>query len=263
MQTLQSEQVLSMLQLQDQINSTFNPDWRNMGFKWTRAILVEAAAAIRNTDWRWGEDGQNNMTQIKMELVSIWQSLLSCYIDRTIAGDIDEIQDAAHAVASLIDYSRNSNINVVFCGASYDTEKMTLQESLELLAGMAALGTISVKMFDACLAKTDMSWSELYSSYIGKNCLKLFRLAHGNNDGSYIKDWSSLPLENKKNNLDIMFTETFKDSDHLLEIMQSMDLSATDIKEQVLNCLAGRYAKVSRLFRTKIELKLPSGVQLA
>ena len=70
----------------------------------------------------------------------------------------------------------------------------------------------------------DMSYSELYLMYIGKNMLNLFRQDKGYNEGFYQKIWSGK-----------------EDNEHLSEILSNIDTSDKDIQVNITYELEERY----------------------
>ena len=47
------EQMLTMLSLQNDMNSKVHADWMNQGFDWTRAIWTESAEMLEHYGWKW------------------------------------------------------------------------------------------------------------------------------------------------------------------------------------------------------------------
>ena len=62
-------------------------------------------------------------------------------------------------------------------------------------------------------------------SYVGKNTLNFFRQDNGYKDGTYIKEWDGL-----------------EDNEVLVEILETLDPTHEDFKNQVYKGLADRYS---------------------
>ena len=80
------------------------------------------------------------------------------------------------------------------------------------------------RFFAGCMQQIDMSFDELFTSYVGKNVLNFFRQDHGYKDGSYIKEWHGK-----------------EDNEHLVEVVANLDSGAEDFAKQVYNELEKRY----------------------
>ena len=99
------------------------------------------------------------------------------------------------------------------------------KESLEILAMNALTDkSFDVASFAGCLLQCDMTADSLYRSYVGKNSLNFFRQDHGYKDGSYLKVWDGR-----------------EDNEYLVDIINRLDSSAADYKEQVYQALEDVY----------------------
>jgi dimeric dUTPase (all-alpha-NTP-PPase superfamily) len=78
--TITETQLLSMLELQDGMNSKVNLDWVAANNNWHRAIQVEGVEAIEHHGWKWWKKQECDLAQLRMELVDIWHFILSSYI---------------------------------------------------------------------------------------------------------------------------------------------------------------------------------------
>lgn len=243
MKTLAPKQILAMLQLQDKMNCVVNPDWRAANYKWTRAILVETVEAIDYCGWPWWKKQAANKPQLVLELVDIFHFLLSALIEKSQAdqaGSEYQLNMLANSIATQIACSRQYQDSVHFNAATHDLVRLNLTETLELMAGMAACGKISVRVFDACIEKAEFDWQSLYASYIGKNCLNLLRQQHGYKTGSYIKDWSAVALLNTE----VEPGKRLEDNDHLHDLISGLNPGKDDFIEALKTSLAARYKLV-------------------
>ena len=69
-----------------------------------------------------------------------------------------------------------------------------------------------------------MSANELYRQYVGKNVLNFFRQDNGYKEGTYIKVW-----------------EGREDNEHLVEVMDALDLTKSEFSDLVYEGLRSRY----------------------
>lgn len=169
---ISKDKLIAMLKLQDKLNMTVNPDWLNAGYPWHRAIMVEAVEALDHYGWKWWKKQEPNLAQTRMELVDIWHFMLSMALENA-RGDCER---AAETIS----------------GAFYDPNGRTDKSTLvlfDLLAGYAAEGKICVPAFVHLMQELELSWDQLYTIYVGKNVLNMFRQEHGYKDGTYQKMW--------------------------------------------------------------------------
>lgn len=172
---ISKDKLVTMLELQDKLNKTVNPDWLHAGYPWHRAIMVETVEALEHYGWKWWKKQKPDLPQARMELVDIWHFMLSMALE----GAKGDAQAAATTVEAIF----------------YDPEKPTDKDTLvlfDLLAGYAAEGKICVPAFVHLMQELDLSWDALYRIYVGKNVLNMFRQAHGYKDGTYQKVWDGV-----------------------------------------------------------------------
>ncbi|WP_462152256.1 dUTP diphosphatase [Pseudoalteromonas xiamenensis] len=194
-----------MLEMQNAMNTKVHESWFDQGFDWYRAIWVECAEMLDHYGWKWWKKQTPDTEQVILELVDIFHFGLSLRIDgKTSFADI-----AAHL---------NTELDAPVQGEDF---KVTLEK----LAGVA----VTEKRFDAqafagCMAQIGMSFDDLYRGYVGKNTLNFFRQDFGYKDGTYIKVWDGK-----------------EDNEHLVEVVKSLDTSASDFATQVYEGLKSRY----------------------
>lgn len=71
------------------------------------------------------------------------------------------------------------------------TGELSLLDLLQLIASTAGgQHQFNGAAFIGAMHKLDLSWSELYTTYVAKNVLNLFRQANGYKQGTYIKTWN-------------------------------------------------------------------------
>ncbi len=200
-----SVKIVTMLEMQDAMNTRVHAQWFEQGFEYYRAIWVECAEMLDHYGWKWWKHQQPDIAQVQLELVDIFHFGLSCKILEN-----NDFQALSSAMAE--------EMQSPLMGGDF-------KESLEILAAHALNNKgFDVASFTGCLVQCDMSIDSLYRSYIGKNCLNFFRQDHGYKDGTYLKIWN-----------------TREDNEHLVEIINRLDSSATDFKKQVYKALEDAY----------------------
>ena len=217
MNTLTETQLVSMLEMQDGMNKKVNPDWVAANNNWHRAIQVEAVEAIEHHGWKWWKKQNCDMAQLRMELVDIWHFILSTVIQNTRGS----IRFSTIEMISELNLSQKS---VQFDNQYYILAKMSLLEKLDLLVGLSAAKRTSLALFDSLLSDCGMSWIELFKQYTGKNILNVFRQDYGYKAGTYIKIWNGR-----------------EDNEHLVEVLDIIDLSANNVHDELYQTLKSRY----------------------
>lgn len=220
MNTLTETQLISMLEMQDGMNSRVKPDWVSANNNWYRAIQVEAVEAIEHHGWKWWKKQECDMAQLRMELVDIWHFILSAVIQ------------SKHGSMRLAKMEMISELNLCQKSVQFDNQyyvlaKMELLEKLDLLVGLAAARRTSLALFESLLSDCGMSWLELFKQYTGKNVLNVFRQDHGYKAGTYIKVWNGR-----------------EDNEYLVEVLDIVDLSSDDVRDELYRTLKARYLLV-------------------
>ncbi len=200
-------QLAIMLEMQDAMNRKVHPQWFEQNFEWYRAIWIECGEMLDHYGWKWWKHQKPDLDQVKLELVDIFHFGLSCRINGK-----DDYQTIAQQIADEMVQAKQGD---------------SFRDTLEILAA----GALNTQGFDAaafagCMHQIEMSFTELFQSYVGKNTLNFFRQDHGYQDGSYIKNWNGK-----------------EDNEHLVEILGQLDPMAADFREQVYLGLQARYPK--------------------
>ena len=219
--TLSENQLHTMLELQEGMNSKVNSNWVAANNNWYRAIQVEGVEAIEHHGWKWWKKQECDMAQLSMELVDIWHFILSA-----------EIQQQ-HGNIALAKKSMLADLNlfqktVLFDGKYFVLAQLSLLEKLDLLVGLAAAKRGNLALFEALLEDCGMDWRALFKQYIGKNVLNVFRQDHGYKAGSYIKIWNGR-----------------EDNEHLVELLETVELNSANVRDELYQSLTERYALVA------------------
>lgn len=194
-----------MLKLQDSMNTKVHADWREQNFEWYRAIWIESAELLDHYGWKWWKKQIPDTEQVILELIDIWHFGLSALImegadHNTIASEIE---------LKLKTAEKGSDFRA-------DLEDFTLST--------LSSKSFHVDKFAKLMADMDLSFEQLFKSYVGKNVLNFFRQDHGYQDGSYLKQWSGR-----------------EDNEHLVDILSQLDSSADDFQQQLYSALEARY----------------------
>jgi len=205
---MNAQQIKTMLELQDSMNTKVNANWKSQGFEWYRAIWVECAELMDHYGWKWWKKQTPDTEQVALELIDIWHFGLSILLQSgmSIEDTITKIQK------ELI----------------IQTDEKDFRLDLEKFASATLMDKqIHLDLFGRLMAGVNMSFDQLYSGYVGKNVLNFFRQDHGYKDGSYRKHWF----------------DGREDNEHLVEVIHSLDATAVSFKDDVYKGLVERYSK--------------------
>lgn len=218
---LTETQLDAMLDMQDKMNSTVNPEWIKAKNNWHRAILVEGVEAIEHHGWKWWKKQECDMGQLRMELVDIWHFMLSAVIQ-------NKHGNLPIAKMELLGEFKLRQKSIQFDNQYYSPAQMELLDKLDLLVGLAAARRINLALFESLLHECGMSWLELFKQYLGKNVLNVFRQDHGYKAGTYIKEWDGR-----------------EDNEHLLEVIGEIDLDADGVRDTLYKSLKDKYTRIA------------------
>jgi len=217
--SLNETHISTMLEMQLGINERVNIDWIAANYSWYRAINVECLEALESVGWKWWKKTRSKMPRLRIELVDIWHFMLSAMLQHK-NGNI------ALARQEMISELNLAMKSVQLDNQYYILTQMSLLEKLDLMSGLAAAKRTNLALFESLLIDCDMDWMALYKQYVGKNVLNFFRQDHGYKEGSYIKVWQGR-----------------EDNDHLIELMEEVDLNDGDVRVAVYSALKARYVK--------------------
>jgi len=175
------QHIVDMLQMQDKLNCVINPDWITANYPWHRAIYVEAVEALDHYGWKWWKDQQvYSPGQIQLELVDIWHFALSLLLANH-DGDVDRTANVVTDYFAALEADPD---------AFGEITNVQLEQMFDLLAGSAAIQRqLNGPAFNILMKSFGLTWEQLYSMYVGKNLLNLFRQSHGYKGGTYKKIW--------------------------------------------------------------------------
>ena len=98
------------------------------------------------------------------------------------------------ALKSLLNQSGNheNKQEFKFDEKEIDLKSCDMVSKLELLIATSISRRIEIELFNLIMDDCQLSWDELYTQYVGKNVLNIFRQEHGYKKGSYQKVWEGL-----------------------------------------------------------------------
>ena len=198
------QQLQTMLELQDAINKRMHPKWRTQHFEWCRAIWVECAELMEHFGWKWWKKQSQDIEQVKLELVDIWHFGLSLLLENgTELAVIEERLKRGLKAPVTMDF----------------------RNTVESLAGHVLVNqSFDIECFGRLMRTAELNFDTLYTDYIGKNVLNFFRQDKGYKEGTYQKVWNGR-----------------EDNEHLVDIIQTLNTSADDFKDQLYRALEDRY----------------------
>jgi len=203
---MNSQQIKTMLDLQDAMNTKVNANWQQQGFEFYRAIWVECAELLDHYGWKWWKKQSPDTEQVVLELIDIWHFGLSILLQSGTKPEliIAQIQDQLRIETNEKDFR-------------LDLEKF--------VAATLSDRQFHIALFGRLMAGINMSFDQLYRGYVGKNVLNFFRQDNGYKDGSYRKHWH----------------DGREDNEHLVEAVLSLDTTKIEFKDELYIELERRY----------------------
>ena len=164
------------IELQNRMNETVNPAWRNAGYHWERAAMLEAAELFDHVGWKWWKKQEIDREQCLLELVDIFHFVISQ----------DIIEDSADAISYMNQYKHADKKTKRGQDKEYIFERLT--HFIELCA---SYGEVSAQALFHVVVALDFTLEDIVKWYIGKNVLNQFRQAKGYKVGTYMKNWAT------------------------------------------------------------------------
>lgn len=176
-------QLKQMLELQNIMNNTVNPNWTIQKWDYLRASCLEGAEAIEHHGWKWWKEQKKDLPQLQMEIVDIWHFYLSRYLQLTVGNEDKALEEIR------IDWQNEHGKHILFDNKEYDLSHLNLLDKLDLLIGLAAAKRMSLEVFFSIMIDSGLSWPQLFEQYAKKNLLNIFRQKNGYKEGTYHKEW--------------------------------------------------------------------------
>ena len=202
------QQIMTMLDLQNDMNTKVHSDWRTQDFEWYRAIWIECAELLDHYGWKWWKKQTPDVDQIALELVDIWHFGLSLMLLSNDSKDVlvDQVEQIFMSTVISDDFAIDLES---FTEKTLITKDFDLQGFARLMAGI------------------NMDFETLYVGYVGKNVLNFFRQDYGYKDGSYVKQWNGV-----------------EDNEHLVQIVSTLDTSSSAFAKDLYTQMELRYKEL-------------------
>ena len=202
------QQIMTMLDLQNDMNTKVHADWRAQNFEWYRAIWIECAELLDHYGWKWWKKQTPDVDQIALELVDIWHFGLSLMLLSNDSKDVlvDQVEQIFMSPVMSDDFAIDLES---FTEKTLITKDFDLQGFARLMAGI------------------NMDFETLYVGYVGKNVLNFFRQDYGYKDGSYVKQWHGV-----------------EDNEHLVQIVSTLDTSSSAFAKNLYSQMELRYKEL-------------------
>ena len=202
--------LITMLTMQDRMNTRVHENWVEQHFEWYRAAWIECGELIDHFGFKWWKKQEPDMEQVRLEAVDIWHFGMSA-----LFVEDKDIEQIAQEMTVELEAHKPTGLGV--------------REATEALA-LHCLQTksFSPSLFWDLLLASGLSFDELYRSYVGKNVLNFFRQDHGYKEGTYIKNWNGK-----------------EDNEHLVELLTTLDVDDSQFADHVYWALEKRYRETA------------------
>ncbi len=208
-----------MLALQANMNAKVDPNWITARYPYLRAVAIEGAEAIEHHGWKWWKKQDKDLSQLQMELVDIWHFILS---EILLRNDDNQLTPLEYLLSALSD--ANSLQLIELDNTAYKLNETDLVTKLELLIAISIARRIDLGLFESIMRDCELTWTDLFCQYVGKNVLNMFRQDNGYKEGTYRKMW-----------------EGREDNEHLVEILESLDPDLPSFKDEIYSALTNTY----------------------
>jgi|TARA_B100001245_G_scaffold91085_1_gene65923 dimeric dUTPase (all-alpha-NTP-PPase superfamily) len=216
---LSKNQAATMLALQANMNAKVDPNWITARYPYLRAVAIEGAEAIEHHGWKWWKKQDKDLSQLQMELVDIWHFILS---EILLRNDDNQLTPLEYLLSALSD--ANSLQLIELDNTAYKLNETDLVTKLELLIAISIARRIDLGLFESIMRDCELTWTDLFCQYVGKNVLNMFRQDNGYKEGTYRKMW-----------------EGREDNEHLVEILESLDPDLPSFKDEIYSALTNTY----------------------
>ena len=208
-----------MLALQANMNAKVDPNWITARYPYLRAVAIEGAEAIEHHGWKWWKKQDKDLSQLQMELVDIWHFILS---EILLRNDDNQLTPLEYLLSALSD--ANSLQLIELDNTAYKLNETDLVTKLELLIAISIARRIDLGLFESIMRDCELTWTDLFCQYVGKNVLNMFRQDNGYKEGTYRK-----------------MGEGREDNEHLVEILESLDPDLPSFKDEIYSALTNTY----------------------
>mgnify|MGYP002716540922 CR=1 FL=1 len=174
--TLTSAQLQKMCELQEQINTLINPDWKSAGYNWRLATAAECIECANHIGWEWWKKPKSNIPEAQTEVVDMFHFQLGELIENK------ETEVLADGIILELP---------VFLQRDDGSNKISAAENVLLEIYDTFVTNYKILKAVLNLAETlGMTGNDIYERFCAKNTLNIFRQHNGYKDGTYKKHWS-------------------------------------------------------------------------
>ena len=204
------QKLLTMLTMQDSMNTKVHSQWSEQNFEWYRAVWIECAELMDHQGYKWWKRQDPDLEQVQLEVIDIWHFGMSA-----LFAHYDNVTDIADAILSA--------------WSTIENQQLTVHQATEELAAWCLMHkSFSASHFWQLLVAVELDFEQLFVAYVGKNVLNFFRQDNGYKDGSYIKLWGGK-----------------EDNQHLVELTTELDTEADSFRDDLYNALSIRYQQLT------------------
>lgn len=228
--------LLRMLTMQHHMNQKVHPEWIAQNFAWYRAVWIECAELMDHIGYKWWKHQALDNHQMILEIIDIWHFGMSAQFQpgqpiETIATDIEH---AFHTSQCRPSSTERQPQPPTIC--PHTLQKQALLTATEALAQHALdTKTFSIALFWDLMTVANVDFNTLYTHYIGKNILNIFRQDNGYKEGYYIKQWQGK-----------------EDNEHLSCILMALDSQSPQFDHHIYQALQMRYNELVIELQTEL-----------
>jgi len=175
--------MLTCLQLQDELNSRINLNWKEERTEsdFYRAIWLETAELMEELPWKWWERTETDYDNLQIEVVDIFHFLLSLILLKEYKWEKHESFRNYKNIIFPLFYLGLENSNKL------NTNKLIIRVETIAKQSLSGNDTGLLLTFAEVVNTAFENFNQMYLLYIGKNMLNHIRQEYGYNTGTYKK----------------------------------------------------------------------------
>ena len=198
--TTRHDQIYNLITTQHKLNKMIHSNtsrYLSGPQNYSAAVLVEAGECLDSTSFCWWKKVDEDVENIKTELVDILHFLISEALQKAHKKN-EDIKDIDEYNTKIVDKVYKQFL-IAFDPTSAPrlfTNKHEFLQRLVKSLGIVGCNTLPIiyrirHLEEAC-SLVNMSLDEVYSRYMVKNALNLFRQKNGYKEGTYVKYFTDL-----------------------------------------------------------------------
>ena len=176
-----NERIIEMFKIQDDLNAfILDKKYKEQSIPFYRAAIVEAAELYEHTGYKWWKKTDElDIQQAQLEIVDIWHFLMS-----ELMSSAKDQEEMIKSIQNMFNVSLKRNTD----SKQNYTKENRLNAIDEFIKVMSTRRVNAVYDFVQLMNVFNLSFDELYRTYISKNALNYFRQNNGYKTGEYIKE---------------------------------------------------------------------------